>query len=47
MQENTAVKLPLTSHDATAERLAQLRELFPDAFTEGALDAEKLKHLIG
>ncbi len=47
MQENTEVKVPLTSHDTTAERLTQLRELFPDAFDEGVLDAEKLKQLVG
>lgn len=47
MPENTVTRLPLTSHDSTGERLRDLRELFPDAFTEGVLDADKLKQLIG
>jgi len=40
-------KLPLTSHDVNAERLAQLRELFPEAFTEGRLDIVRLNQLLG
>ncbi len=47
MLDNTELKMPLTSHDVTAERIMQLHELFPDAFTEGVLDTEKLKQLIG
>ena len=47
MQESTDTKLPLTSHDVAAERLALLRDLVPDAFVEGVLDAEKLRYLLG
>jgi adenine-specific DNA-methyltransferase len=41
------IKLPLTSPDVNAERLARLRELFPEAFTEGKLDTDKLNQLLG
>ena len=34
----SATKLPPGSRDVTAERLAQLRALCPEAFTEGKLD---------
>ncbi len=47
MPDNIELKMSLTSHDVTAERIMQLHELFPDAFTEGVLDTEKLKQLIG
>ena len=40
-------KLPLTSRNVSAERLAHLRELFPEAFTEGKLDTDKLNQLLG
>src|ERR1039457_5114493 len=40
-------KIPLTSTDVNAERVARLRELFPEAFTEGKLDPEKLSQLLG
>jgi adenine-specific DNA-methyltransferase len=40
-------KIPLTSPDVNAERVARLRELFPEAFTEGKLDPEKLSQLLG
>jgi adenine-specific DNA-methyltransferase len=36
-----------TSADPTADRAAQLRTLFPDAFVEGKLDIEKLKVALG
>jgi adenine-specific DNA-methyltransferase len=39
-------KLPLTSRDVNAERLAHLRELFPEAFTEGNLDLKKFPALL-
>lgn len=39
-------KLPLTSRDVHAERLAQFRELFPEAFTEGKADLKKLAQLL-
>jgi len=41
------IKLPLTSRDVHAERLAKLRELFPEAFTEGKADLKKLSQLLG
>jgi adenine-specific DNA-methyltransferase len=40
-------KIPLTSPDVNAERVARLRELFPEAFTEGKLDPAKLSLLLG
>jgi len=40
-------KLPLTSRDVYAERLAQFHELFPEAFTEGKTDLKKLAQLLG
>jgi adenine-specific DNA-methyltransferase len=41
------IKLPLTSRDVNAERLAQFRELFPEASTEGKFDLKKLAQLLG
>ena len=41
------IKLPLTSRDVNAERLAQFRELFPEASTEGKFDLSKLAQLLG
>ena len=40
-------RLPLTSADPLAERLAQLRALFPEAVGEGKCDLEKLRALLG
>ena len=40
-------KLPLTSRDVHAERLAHFRELFPEACTEGKTDLKKLAQLLG
>ena len=42
-----APKLPLSSRDVHAERVAHLRELFPEAFTEGKADLRKLAQLLG
>ncbi|MGE5703870.1 MAG: site-specific DNA-methyltransferase, partial [Clostridia bacterium] len=39
-------RLPLTSPDILAERIEQLKQLFPEAQTEGQLDWEKLKLLL-
>ena len=39
-------KLPLISRDVHAERLAQFRELFPEAFSEGKADLKKLTQLL-
>jgi len=41
------IRLPLTSRDVNAERLAQFRELFPEASTEGKFDLQKLAQLLG
>lgn len=42
-----ATPVTLTSADPNAERVAQLRKLFPDCFTEGKFDADKLKAALG
>ena len=47
MPTDDEIKLPLTSRDVNAARLAQLRELFPEAFTEGKLDLKKFPSLLG
>ena len=47
MATGDETKLPLTSRDVHAERLAQLRELFPEAFSEGKTDLRKLTQLLG
>jgi len=47
MAQGNDSKLPLTSRDVHAERLAQFRELFPEAFTEGKTDLKKLAQLLG
>ena len=47
MTTGDKTKLPLTSRDVQTERLAQLRELFPEAFTEGKLDLKKFPSLLG
>ena len=40
-------RFPLTSADPNAARIAALKALFPDAFTEGKLDTERLKAALG
>jgi adenine-specific DNA-methyltransferase len=40
-------RLPLTSQDIQAERLAALQELFPEVFAEGKIDFERLKQALG
>jgi adenine-specific DNA-methyltransferase len=40
-------KMPLTSEDIHSERIARLREDFPEVFTEGKVDFEKLKQALG
>lgn len=47
MATGDETKLPLTSLNVSAERIAQLRELFPEAFTEGKLDLAKFPQLLG
>src|SRR5947208_100257 len=45
--EASAEKLPLESLAPNLERFEKLRELYPDAFVEGKLDAEKLRQILG
>ena len=40
-------KMSLVSPDPNAERAALLRELFPDAVTEGKIDVERLRQALG
>ncbi|PYL07261.1 MAG: site-specific DNA-methyltransferase [Verrucomicrobia bacterium] len=40
-------KLSLESLDPNTDRLTRLRELYPDAFVEGKLDADKLRQIFG
>ena len=47
MATGDEIKLPLTSRDVNADRLAQFRELFPEASTEGKFDLKKLAQLLG
>ncbi len=47
MATGDEIKLPLTSRDVNAKRLAQFRELFPEASTEGKFDLQKLAQLLG
>ncbi len=47
MATGDEIKLPLTSRDVNAERLAQFRDLFPEASTEGKFDLQKLAQLLG
>ena len=47
MAKGDEIKLPLTSRDVNAERVARLRELFPEAFTEGKIDLTKFPQLLG
>jgi adenine-specific DNA-methyltransferase len=42
-----AEKMPLISEDIRAERIARLREDFPEMFTEGRIDFERLKQALG
>jgi len=43
----TEDRLPLTSQDVLADKLAALRELFPGVFAEGKVDFERLKQALG
>ena len=40
-------RIPLTSISPDADRLASLQTLFPEAFTEGKVDFERLKQALG
>lgn len=43
----TEDRLPLASQDVLADKLAALRELFPEVFAEGKVDFERLKQVLG
>lgn len=45
--ERMAEKMPLTSEDICYERIARLRDTFPEAFTEGKVDFDKLRQVLG
>lgn len=47
MQKLNAGDPETQSTDLTAENIARLREIFPEAFTEGRIDFEVLKQLLG
>src|SRR3989337_425846 len=47
MKPLTAQDPETHSPDVVAENLAQLQDLFPEAFTEGKVDFEVLKQLLG
>lgn len=40
-------RLPLTSKDVLAEKIARIREEFPEVFSEGKIDFERLKMVLG
>src|SRR6266566_3711329 len=41
------IKMKLESLDITAERLAALKDLFPEVFTEGKIEFDKLRLVLG
>ena len=41
------IRMPLTSQDVLGERVEQLKELFPEAFSEGEIDFERLRNALG
>lgn len=43
----TEDRLPLTSQDVLADKIAALQELFPEVFAEGKVDFERLKQALG
>ena len=47
MKKITAGDSASRSSDLIAENLEQMKALFPEAFTEGRVDFEVLKHLLG
>ncbi len=40
------MKTPKTTRNPNAERLRQLKQLFPECLTEGRIDAEKLQNIL-
>ena len=47
MQQFTAADSETRSADVVAENAAQLKALFPDAFTEGKIDFDVLRQILG
>ena len=47
LDAGVTVKMRLESSDTVAERLSALKEIFPEAFTEGKVDFEKLRLALG
>lgn len=45
--EKADTRMPLTSVDVNGERLERLRELFPEAISEGKIDLERLGQVLG
>lgn len=40
-------RMPLTSHDVLGERVERLKDLFPEAFSEGQIDFDRLRNALG
>jgi adenine-specific DNA-methyltransferase len=47
MTHNHGEPVPRDTPDISVEQRARLRELFPEAFTEGRVDFEKLRATLG
>src|SRR5260221_3436020 len=47
IMEFGVTKVPKTSMDITEERLQQLKDVFPEVFTEGKIDFDALKMALG
>jgi adenine-specific DNA-methyltransferase len=47
MMKKGHIKAQLTSSDIGGERLQELRRIFPEAFSEGKIDLEKLRAVLG
>ncbi len=45
--DHDASRMPLTSPDILGERMEQLRELIPEAFSEGEIDFDRLRQALG
>lgn len=47
MNKKEYLRMPLTSADVNGERMERLRELFPEAVSEGKIDLERLGEVLG
>jgi adenine-specific DNA-methyltransferase len=47
LDPGVTAKMPLASSDIVAERVSALKEIFPEVFTEGKVDFEKLRLALG